>query len=264
MTNISEIARRAAIGALMIGLIGCVTPAQAQAQDKPLLVFAAASLKNALDDADAAWARKSGQTATASYGASSTLAKQIEAGAPADVFISADLDWMDYLAKKNLIRPATRKNLLNNDLVLVAPKGTASVKIEPNFPLASLLKGGRLAVADTASVPAGKYAKASLEKHGVRPTVEKSLAPAENVRAAQLLVSRREAPYGIVYRTDVAAAPDLAVAGVFPEDSHPPIIYPIALLASAKNPNAAAYVAFLESAAAKPAFTKQGFNVIVK
>lgn len=235
----------------------------ALAQNKPVLVFAAASLKNALDDVNAQYGRETGKHAAISYAASSTLAKQIEAAAPADIFISADLDWIDYLAKRNLIKPATRQTLLGNRLVLVAPRtSSAPVDIKKGFPLARLLKGGKLAMADTASVPAGKYGRAALESLGVWPSVERDIAQAENVRAALALVARGEAPYGIVYETDAASEPGVKVVGAFPENSHPPIVYPIALTANSTNPDAPAFLAYIESAKAKPLFEKQGFTVL--
>ncbi|MGO9785683.1 MAG: molybdate ABC transporter substrate-binding protein [Stellaceae bacterium] len=235
----------------------------AGAQGKPVLVFAAASLKNALDDAAAQYQRDTGKSTSISYAASSTLAKQIEAGAPADIFISADLDWMDYLAGKNLIKSSSRKTLLGNKLVLIAPKnGAGPVKIEPGFPIAKLLKGGRLALADPDAVPAGKYAKAALQYLGVWDSVANSLAPGENVRATLELVARGEAPLGIVYQTDAAVEPGAKIIGVFPEDSHPPVVYPAALVASSSNPDAAAFLAYIESAKAKPLFEKQGFTVL--
>jgi molybdate transport system substrate-binding protein len=233
-----------------------------QAQNRDVLVFAAASMKNALDDVNAQYQRETGKHISMSLAASSTLAKQIEAGAPADIFISADLDWMDYLAKRNLIKANTRKNLLGNELVLIAPAGAAAVKIEPGFPLAKLLAGGKLAMADTSAVPAGKYGKAALEKLGVWSPVAGQIAQAENVRAALALVARKEAPFGIVYRTDAVAERNVKVVGVFPEDSHPPIIYPIALTVTSTNPGAAAFLSYLESPKAKPLFEKQGFVVL--
>ena len=191
------------------------------------------------------------------------MAKQIESGAPADIFISADLAWMDYLQKRNLILPASRRNLLGNQLVLVAPAGSGiKVDIKPGFDLVGLLHGGRLAMADPDSVPAGKYGKAALEKLGIWQQVMPHVAGAENVRAALLYVDRQETPLGIVYATDAAADPKVEIAGVFPEDTHPPIIYPIALTAGSKNPDAAKFLAFLESPAARPAFQKQGFTVL--
>jgi molybdate transport system substrate-binding protein len=228
-----------------------------------VLFFAAASLKNALDAIDAQYEKDTGKHVTVSLAASSTLAKQIESGAPADIFISADLDWMDYLAKKDLIKVDTRKNLLGNELVLIAPKDSApSVTIAPGFDLAGLLKGGKLAMADTSAVPAGKYGKAALEKLGVWDKVSGQIAQAENVRAALALVARNEAPLGIVYQTDAAAEPGVKIVATFPADTHPPIIYPIALLAGSKNPDAAGYLAYLKGAAAKPHFEKQGFVIL--
>src|SRR5262249_46844926 len=164
-----------------------------------ITVFAAASLKDALDSINAEWKKEKGKETSTSYAASGALAKQIESGAPADVFISADLDWMDYVAKKNLIKESTRSNLLGNPIVLVAPKGKAEkVDIKEGFDLAKLLGDGRLAMGSPDSVPAGKYGKAALEKLGVWPSVSGKVAGAESVRAALLLVSRGEAPYGIV------------------------------------------------------------------
>jgi molybdate transport system substrate-binding protein len=227
-----------------------------------VVVFAAASLKNALDDAVAAFQQRGDDKVTVSYAASSALAKQIESGAPADVFVSADLDWMDYIQQRNLIKPETRKNLLGNRLVLVAPAASdIKVEIKPNFPLAALLKDGRLSIADPDAVPAGKYGKAALEKLGVWSSVADKLARAENVRAALFFVSRQEAPLGIVYQTDAAADKGVKIAAVFPEDTHPPIVYPIALTAGSKGSGAAKFLGFLESAAVKPIFEKQGFTV---
>ena len=242
----------------------CAAVSAASAQEQTLLVFAAASLKNALDEVDAAFEREHPGKVAVSFDASSTLAKQIEAGAPADIFISADSDWMDYLAQRHLIRPETRSDLLGNRIVLIAPASSAvkDVAITPGFDLAGLLAGGRLAVADPASVPAGKYAKAALSTLGAWDGVASHLAPAQNVRAALLLVARGEAPLGIVYATDAAAEPAIRVVGTFPRESHPPIVYPVAAVAASKNLLAAAYVAFLHSGAARPLFEKQGFAVL--
>ena len=236
------------------------------AQDRDILVFAAASLKNALDDAMASYAQTTGKKVAASYAASSALAKQIEQGAPAELFASADLDWMDYLAQRDLIATDTRTNLLGNSLVLVAGKDRDldDVTIEPGFDLAGLLGDGRLAVADVRAVPAGKYAKAALESLGSWAGVEGRLAQAENVRAALALVSRGEAPLGIVYKTDAAADANVRIVGTFPESSHPPIIYPVAVLKEAEDPAAAAeFLSYLRTApAAKAAFEKQGFTFV--
>jgi molybdate transport system substrate-binding protein len=228
-------------------------------------VFAAASLKTALDAVNAAYAQKTGRAVTASYAASSALAKQIEAGAPADLFISADLAWMDYVAGKGLIREETRSVLLGNSLVLIAPAETARpVEIRQGFDLKALLAGGKLAMGAVETVPAGKYGKAALEHLGVWPTVQKDVAGAENVRAALLLVSKGEAPYGIVYATDAAADPSVKIVGTFPEASHPPIVYPIALLTESRSTQAADYLDFVTSKAARPLFEEQGFTVLSK
>ena len=235
----------------------------ASAQSQKLIVFAAASLKDALDEVNAVYQREKGQETATSYAASSTLAKQIEAAAPADIFISADLDWMDYLAKRNLIKPETRTNLLGNRLVLIAPVASAGrLDIAPNFPLARALGKGRLAIADPSGVPAGRYAKAALESLGVWSSVANKLAPAENVRATLALVSRGEAPVGIVYQTDAVADKGVKIVGTFPDNTHPPIIYPIAVVAASTNRGAPGYVAFLKSPTARPIFEKQGFTVL--
>src|SRR5258706_2409745 len=229
MTTTSIISRRRLLPVAFAALVaGALALPAAPAAAKDLLAFAAASLKNALDDIDASYKKETGKAVTVSFAASSALAKQVEAGAPADVFISADLDWMDYLAKKKLIKLDTRANLLGNSIVLVAPADSkATAKIAPNFALASLLGGdGHLAMANTQSVPAGKYGKAALEKLGVWDSVKDRVAQADNVRAALLLVSKGEAPLGIVYRTDVAADPKVRIVGTFADDTHPPIIYP--------------------------------------
>jgi molybdate transport system substrate-binding protein len=249
----------ALVAALGFGLSGA--PAAAQSRD--VLVFAAASLKDAMDDITAQYQRDTGKHVLVSLAASSTLAKQIENGAPADIFISADLDWMDYLAKRNLLKPNTRRNLLGNRLVLIAPKdGPAAIKIQPGFPLAKMLEGGKLSMADVATVPCGKYGKAALEKLGVWPSVAGQVVQAENVRAALALVARKEAPLGIVYQTDAAAEPKVKVVGLFPVETHPPIIYPIALTAESSNPDAAAFLANLGSPKARLLFEKQGFTVL--
>lgn len=234
----------------------------ADAADK-LTVFAAASLKNALDAVNAACAADVGQLATISYAASSALAKQVESGAPADIFVSADLDWMKYLADKKLIKPGTEVRLLGNEIVLVAPKdSTVSTIIGPNFDIAGLLGDGKLAMADVKAVPAGKYGKAALEKLGVWTAVGGKLAQAENVRAALKLVSTGEATLGIVYQTDANAEPGVKVVGVFPEDSHPPIIYPVAQTASSTSAAAPAFLKCLQSAEAAKLFQAQGFTVL--
>ena len=240
-------------------------PGVAQAQNE-VVIFAAASLKNALDEIAAIWARDTGKPAPKiSYAASSALAKQIEQAAPADLFISADLDWMDYLAGKNLLKPDTRFNLLGNKIVLIAPNDSklATVALK-GADLANALAGGRLAMANVDAVPVGKYGKAALEKLGAWTDVKDHLAQAENVRAALLLVARGEAPLGIVYSTDAAAEPNVRIMASFPGDSHPPIIYPAALTKDSTNADAKAFLDFLRSAKARSAFEKQGFTVLVK
>jgi molybdate transport system substrate-binding protein len=233
------------------------------AQGKDVVVFAAASLKNALDDIAGQWQRETGKKTVISYACSNTLIKQIEQGAPADIFVSADLDWMDYGQQKDLIRPDSRSNLLGNRLVLIAPKDSSvSANIQPGFDLAALLKGGRLAMANVDAVPAGKYGKASLEKLGVWDSVKDKIAQAESVRAALLFVSRGEAPLGIVYQTDAAADPSVKIVGTFPEDTHPPIIYPVALTKESTNADAQTFLNYLRSPSARAAFERQGFTVL--
>lgn len=244
--------------ALALSLLGQTA---AKAEDATL-VFAAASLKNALDAAVEDYSKTTGKTVTVSYAATSALAKQIQEGAPADIFFSADLDWMDKLQDKKLIETDSRVTLLGNELVLVAPQDSAvSLTIAPNFALSDALGDGKLAMAMTASVPAGKYGKAALEKLGVWDSVSPKVAESENVRAALELVSRGEAALGIVYTTDANADKGVKVIGTFPEDSHPPILYPIALTASAK-PDARAFLDYLTSVKAKPIFEAQGFRFV--
>jgi molybdate transport system substrate-binding protein len=252
--------RPAAIALLLLLALPAISrPAAAD----DVLVFAAASLKNALDDAAASYEQKTHDKVNISYGASSALAKQIENAAPADIFISADLDWMDDVQKHDLIKSATRVNLLGNKLVLIAPSdNTAQIDIAPGFPLAALLGDNHLAMADPDAVPAGKYGKAALEKLGIWAAIEPKVARAEDVRAALRFVSRKEAPFGIVYQTDAAAEPGVRIAGYFPPDTYPPIIYPIALTAGSHSAAAPKFLAFLQSPEAAPFFEKQGFSVL--
>jgi molybdate transport system substrate-binding protein len=240
-------------------------PSAAAAQDRSVLVFAAASMKDSLDSVNAAFTRAQSVKVTASYAASSALLKQIEGGAPADVFISADTDWMDYGAKNKLIKDETRINLLGNKLVLIAPKDSAQgeVTIEPGFDLAKLAGEGRIATGDVRAVPVGLYAKASLEKLGAWAAVEPKMAMTENVRVALTLVARGEAKLGIVYATDAKVEPGVKVIGTFPDDSHPPIIYPAAATKQAK-PEASQYLDYLRSAAARSTFESFGFSVIAR
>ena len=225
-------------------------------------IFAAASLKNALDAAVAAYEKQTGDTMRVSYAASSALARQIEAGAPADIFISADVKWMDALQRENLIQTNSRRNLLGNELVLIAPKASdTKIDLKPGVDLLPYLKNGPLAMADPAGVPAGIYGKAALTKLGIWSSVKAKVARAGDVRAALRLVARGEALLGIVYRTDANAEPLVEVAGVFSPGSYPPVIYPAALVTHAKE-RAQDLLEFLESPAARPYFEKQGFKVL--
>jgi len=236
----------------------------ALAQDKSLTVFAAASMKNALDDVDAAYTAKTGVKVVASYAASSVLAKQIEQGAPADIFVSADTDWMDYAIGKKNINAPTRVDLLGNSIVLIAPKDSKidNVTIGPGFDLAKLAGDGKIATGDVKAVPVGKYAKAALEKLGAWQAAEPKFAMAESVRAALILVARGEAALGIVYSTDAKVEPEVKIVGAFPADSHAPIIYPVAATVTAKS-EAADYLAFLRTSAAKTIFEKYGFKFLI-
>jgi molybdate transport system substrate-binding protein len=246
--------------AAAFALMMCAPTARAADQ---VTVFAAASLKTALDAVSAAWTAETGKKAVISYAASSALARQIEQGAPADVFFSADLDWMDYLGEKNLIDEASVNKLLGNDIVLIAPRDSKlTAEIAPGFDLAGLLGDGRLAMGDVKSVPAGKYGKAALAFLGVWQSVEGKLAQAENVRAALKLVAVGEAPLGIVYRTDAGAEPSVKILGVFPSGSHPEIVYPVARVAASQNDGAPAFLQFLTSPKAREIFEAQGFRLL--
>ncbi len=224
------------------------------AQDNTLTVFAAASMKNALDEIDAAYTAKTSIRIIASYAASSALAKQIEQGAPADIFVSADTDWMDYAISKKTIKEPTRVNLLGNSIVLIAPKDSTigHVAIGPGFDLAKLAGSGKIATGDVKAVPVGKYAKAALEKLGAWQAAEPKFAMAESVRAALALVARGE-----------AVEPGVKIVGTFPADSHPPIIYPVAATTAARA-EAGDYLAFLRSSAAKTIFEKYGFTFLIR
>ncbi len=252
------------IGAVA-GLIGfalalCGT---AHAQE-PVMVFAAASLRDALTNAAKAFTATTGVQVRMSFAASPALAKQIEQGAPADIFASADLDWMDYLSQRKLVRTDTRVNLLGNKLVVIAPKQSRIVelKLEAASIKAALGDDGRLATGEVSSVPVGKYARTALEKLGLWSDVGPRLAMVENVRAALLLVARGEAPLGIVYATDAAAEPLVKVVAVFPADSHPPIVYPFALTTLTKNEGAIKLLDYLKGSSARPFFEAQEFTLL--
>lgn len=258
------------LGLAIAGMTGNVfarTGVSAVAQDmgKAPVVFAAASMKTALDAVAAAWQAQTGKTVSIAYASSATLAKQIEQGAPADIFISADLKWMDYLEKSKLIRAGTRKNLFGNKLVLIEP-GDADSKLEiaNGFDLAGAAGDGKIAVCMIVSCPAGIYAKEALESLGVFAGVEPKLAQADNVRNALTLVSRGEAKFGIVYATDAKADPKVKLAGTFPASSHSPIVYPAALTAASANPDAALFLTYLTSQPATKIFLDQGFEILSK
>ena len=239
--------------------------ASAMAMDKPTArkVFAAASMKNTVDDINAEYTKRTGVKVSASYAASSALAKQMENGAPADVFASADVEWMDYVVGKKLIRDDTRTNLLGNRLVLIAPKDSkiGNVTIGQGFDLAKLAGDGRIATGDVRAVPVGKYAKAALEKLGSWQAAEPKFAMADNVRAALMRVGRGEAPLGIVYLTDANAEPGVAVIATFPASSHRAIVYPAAITATSSHGGAQRYLDFLRGPAAA-IFRHNGFVVL--
>jgi molybdate transport system substrate-binding protein len=227
-----------------------------------VLVFGAASLTEVLDDLGRAFTQRTHIEVKSSLAASSELARQIEAGAPADVFFSADLEWMDYLGQRKLVRPGSRHDVVTNRLVLIAPLDSkVSLKIAPGFDLMGALGQGKLATGDPDSVPVGKYAHAALEKLGVWDRVSGRVVGAENVRSALAFVARGEAPLGIVYQTDALAEKRVRIVDVFPQDSHPAITYPIALTTRA-SPEAQRFVDFVTSDIAKPIFRKYGFQAV--
>ena len=235
--------------------------APAAAQPRGPLVLAAASLQESMTAAADAWARAGHPRPVVSFAASSALARQVEAGGRADLFVSADQEWMDYLAQRRLLAPGTRANLLTNSLVLVAPRrDRRRVTIRRGFPLARYLGRGRLAMADPDSVPAGRYGKAALQHLGVWQGVQGRIVRGESVRAALAFVERGAAPYGIVYATDARASRAVAVAGTFPARSHPPIVYPVARLAASRDPRAESFRRFLLSPAGRAIFARYGFG----
>jgi len=251
--------------ALSLGVLIAATSARAQTQSEPITVFAAASLKNALEDAAKPFTADTGTAVRFSFAASSALAKQIETGAPADLFASADLEWMDYLQQRNFIRAASRVDLLGNRLVVVAPADSPvrDLAFTASAMRQALGTNGRIATGEVTSVPVGRYAKSALERLGLWTVVQPRLAEAENVRAALTFVSRGEAPLGIVYDTDAKADPNVKVVAAFPPDSYPPIIYPFAVTAGAKDPEKAQrFLSYLTGAQARPAFEAQGFTML--
>lgn len=235
--------------------------APALAQGRGPLVLAAASLQESLSAAADAWARRGHPRPVLSFAASSALARQIEAKAPADLFVSADEAWMDHVAGRGLVAKGTRAPLVTNRLVLIAPAGSrVALRIAPEFPIARALGNGRLAMADPAAVPAGKYGQEALTRLGVWNTVAGRVAPAQNVRAALALVARGEAPLGIVYATDARAEPGVRVVGTFPASSHTPITYPVARLTASTHRDAEGFRRFLLSERGKAVFRRFGFG----
>jgi molybdate transport system substrate-binding protein len=264
MRKALSLTRRAALtGALLTAALLMAAPGSSWAQTdaKPdLIVLAASSLTDVLNEIGPAYTAVAHRGVQLSYAASSALARQIEAGAPADVFMSADTDWMDYLQTRNLIDTSSRHNVLGNRLVLISPAdSTVKIKIAPRFALAKLLGDARLATGNPDSVPVGKYAKIALTNLGVWSEVQDKIAPADNVRAALALVARGEAPLGIVYRTDALVEKKVRIVADFPASSHDPIVYPVAITAKAQD-GAADFVKFLRSPAAQAVFAKYGFD----
>ena len=251
---------RHAFSLIVFAALAIALPAAVDAVN--VTVFAAASLKEALDEQARQFEARTGDKVVVSYAASSALARQIEAGAPADVFISADLDWMDFLDQRGRLAPGTRVTLLRNTLVLIAPASSdVKLKIGPAFGLAAALRTGRLAMANPVSVPAGKYGRSALESLGVWAGVEKQVARTENVRVALALVARGEAALGIVYGTDAFAEKGVRIVDTFPANTHPPILYPAAVVAASLSPAARPLLEYLRSPAAVPTWRKYGFGV---
>ena len=252
------IVRRSLLAALVAAV--AAPSGAAFAQPAPLTVFAAASLKEVMDAQGTAFAQAGGGPVRFSYAASSAIARQIEAGAPADVFISADSDWMDYVAKRGLIVPASRRDLVGNRLALIAPANAkVRLTLARNMPLSAALAGGRLAMAGP-DVPAGRYGRAALAQLRVWDSVKDRVVSADNVRGALTFVARGEAPLGIVYDTDARVEPKVRVVGLFPESSQPKIVYPAAAVKASTNPAAARFVAFLRTPAARDVFRQHGFS----
>ena len=246
--------------AAFVTVLGLSMGAAMPASGTEVTVFAAASLKEAMDEQAKRFEADTGNKVIVSYGGSNALARQIQAGAPADVFISADLDWVDYVERRALLVSGSRVNLLRNELVLIAPASSnAALRIAPGFALATALRNEKLAMANPDSVPAGKYGKSALESLGVWKSVEKQVVRTDNVRAALVLVARREAAFGIVYKTDALAERGVRIVDTFPEATHAPIVYPAAVVAPGRSPAAKALLDFLRSGAARPIWEKYGF-----
>lgn len=262
-TRIRQHGALAAIFAGVAAIVGGGALLPAPSSAATVIVFAAASLKEALDEQTLRFETDTGNKVTVAYGGSNALARQIEAGAPADIFVSANLDWMDYLEQRSLLASGSRVSLLRNDLVLIEPAtDRTTLRIGPNFALATALGTQKLALANPDSVPAGKYGKAALTALGVWSAVEKQIVRTDNVRAALALVARREAAFGIVYKTDALADRAVRIVDAFPESTHAPIVYPAALLVPARSSGAKLLLDFLRSAAARAVWQKYGFGVL--
>lgn len=260
----SNISRLLSAVALSLGLAACAERAPAPAADAgPLLVFGAASLKDAMDEATTAYTAAAGTEVRVSYAASSALARQIEQGAPADVFISADLAWMDWLEGRGLIDADSRRDLLGNDLVLVAPADgdTAPLELDAGADgVLARLGDGRLAMALVDSVPAGKYGRQAFESLDMWQAVAPRVAEGDSVRAALMLVARGEAPLGVAYGSDARAEPRVRAVATFPAGTHAPIVYPVARVAASRHADAAGFVAWLASSEAGGIFRRHGFT----
>ena len=247
---------------LIVALSFCSGPSFGQ-QTKPVTVFAAASLQTALNKIGADWTKETGKSVIFSFAASSALARQIDNGAPADLFASADLEWMDWAETRKLIKPETRRSLLGNTLVLIAQRDSKlDLTISPGFALAAAVGDSRLATGNPTSVPVGKYAKAALESLGVWAEVAPRIAGADNVRSALALVARGEARLGIVYRTDAHSESNVSIVGTFPAGAHPPIVYPFAVVAGSTHPDAALFISYLSSPQASARFKAEGFSIV--
>jgi molybdate transport system substrate-binding protein len=241
---------------LLCTLLTAACNARSDGEQGPI-VLAAVSLQEAMTEAANAWTEAGHPAPALSLAGSSALARQVESGAPADIFVSADETWMDELERKGLLRAGTRHTLLGNALVLIAPKGNAAVPLDH---LRAVLGDRRLAMANPEAVPAGRYGKAALESLGLWQDMAPQVAPAENVRAALAMVERGQAPLGVVYATDALASDKVAIVARFPSASHPPIRYPAAVLTASKNADAAPFLAFLQSDEARRIFARHGFT----
>jgi molybdate transport system substrate-binding protein len=256
--------RRAALLLVPLATL-LLSPAAAFAQPEPLHLFAAATLKTALDEIVVDWQRGGGAPIVLVYGPTPALAKQIENGAPADLYFSADAEWMDYLAQRKLMRAGTRIDLLNNRLVLIAGRDAAPVApIGPGFPLATLVGAGPLAMCNPMHHPAGRYGRISLERLGLWSSVADKVAIAEDVRVAVTMVGRGDAPLAIVFATDAADDPRVRIIGSFPDESHPPIVYPVAIVAASRQPDATRLLDYLKSPAATAVFERLGYLMPIR